>query len=164
MSNTTTTQPNDDMQPARRKKRPGPVVGLAITGVMIFAFGISVGSAGKSSTAAGSTPTATVTKTVETPGPTTTVTAPAPVPPPPPGPATTISESGIYVVGVDIAAGKYKTTEGGGYFAILKDPTAPTDDVANILTNDNPRGQAFVTLKAGQGFETTGSMTWVKVD
>jgi hypothetical protein len=45
---------------------------------------------------------------------------------------------------------------------VLKDPAGSTSDVNNIVTNDNPNGQAFVTLKAGEGFSTQ-RLTWEKV-
>lgn len=82
------------------------------------------------------------------------------------GPADEVSKSGVYVVGEDIKAGKWKTdgkiNEGSfaGYFAILADPTGSTSDIDNIVTNDNPEGQAFATLKDGQGLENN-NLHWV---
>ena len=42
------------------------------------------------------------------------------------------------------------------------DPTGSTSDVDNIITNDNPEGQAFATLEDGQGLENN-NLHWVKV-
>jgi len=82
------------------------------------------------------------------------------------GPAEEITKSGIFVAGTDIKAGKWKSdgklsqARMGGYFAILADPTGSTSDVDNIITNDDPEGQAFATLDPGQGLENT-NLHWV---
>jgi len=95
--------------------------------------------------------------TVTAPAVTVTAEPPAPVVT---GPAEEITKSGIFVVCQDIKAGKWKTdgkiseARSSGYFAILADPTGSTSDVDNILTNDNPDGQAFATLEDGQGLES----------
>lgn len=109
--------------------------------------------------------TVKVTETMSVP---VTVTAEPPAPPVPAGPAVTVSKSGIFVVGTDIKAGKWKSdgkvdkSRASGYFAILADPTGSTSDVDNILTNDNPEGQAFATLSDGQGLENNNlNWTWI---
>jgi ABC-type Fe3+-hydroxamate transport system substrate-binding protein len=159
----------------RKGGRKKLIIGGAVLAVLVIGgIGAAAGK-GSSSAAAPTEVTKTVTapaappvtKTVTVTAPPVTVTAPAPPPvtvtvaPPAPvvvGPAEKITKSGIYVVGKDIKAGKWRT-DGGGYFAILADPTASTSDVDNILTNDNPDGQAFATLEDGQGLETN-RMTW----
>ena len=107
-------------------------------------------------------------KVTETKSVPVTVTAEPPAPPVPTGPAVTLSKSGTFVVGTDIKAGKWKSdgkidgSRSSGYFAILKDPTGSTSDVDNILTNDNPEGQAFATLSDGQGLENNNlKWTWI---
>src|SRR5664279_544696 len=102
--------------------------------------------------------------------PAVTVTAPpaATTAPVAAGPAAEITRSGVYVVGVDIQAGKWKSdgkidrSRAPGYFAVLADPAGSTSDVNNILTNDNPEGQAFATLVDGQGFENN-NLHWTLV-
>lgn len=154
--------------PAKKKSRKWMwIAGLVVTAVVGIAIGsASAGSKAPVQAAAPSPVTVTaaapapVTVTAAAP-PTVTVTAPPPAPAAPAatGSATEITKSGTYVVGVDIKAGKWKS-DGKinkslhvGYFAILADPTGSTSDVDNILTNDNPEGQAFATLEEGQGLE-----------
>jgi hypothetical protein len=168
--------------PATKKKGKGRK--FAVAGVLTAAVltGVLIGKGGSGSTAdAAAAPvtapeTVTFTKVVPTTV-TKTVLAPPPAPvtvtvePPKPvvvGPAEEITKSGVYVVGTDIKAGKWKTdgkiSAGSyvGYFAILADPTGSTSDVDNIITNDNPEGQAFATLEDGQGLENN-NLHWVKV-
>jgi hypothetical protein len=154
------------------QRKKAIIIGGITAGILLIGGIAAAGNKG-SSTAASAAPTeVTKTVTVTAPpktvaGPTVTVTASPPAPvtvtvqPPAPvvvGPAEKITKSGVYVVGKDIKAGKWKT-DGGGYFAILADPTGSTSDTDNILTNDNPDGQAFATVQDGQGLETN-RMTW----
>lgn len=69
---------------------------------------------------------------------------------------------GMYIVGKDIAPGKYKS-EGGdmGYWARL---SGFSGDLSNVLANANPQGPAIVEIKAtDKGFQTFGNGTWTKV-
>jgi hypothetical protein len=69
---------------------------------------------------------------------------------------------GTYIVGRDIAPGKYKS-EGGdmGYWARL---SGFTGDMGNILANANPQGPTIVVIKpTDKGFQTSGNGTWTKV-
>jgi hypothetical protein len=160
--------------------RKGIIIGGVAAAVVLVA-GIAAAANGSTKTEAVAAPaSAPVTVTVTAPAPapvTVTETAPPPAPvtvteaPPAPvvvGPAEEITKSGIYVVGQDIKAGKWKSdgkiSEGkySGYFAILADPTASTSDVDNIITNDNPEGQAFATLEDGQGLENN-NLHWVYI-
>ena len=109
--------------------------------------------------------------TVTAPPVTVTTAAQAPVVPAPSvetGPVDEITKSGTFIVGTDIQPGQYKTdgkispSKSVGYFAVLNDPMGDKFDVDNIVTNDNPEGQAFVTLEAGQGLNTE-NLHWVRV-
>jgi hypothetical protein len=171
MTSTSTFANPQPPQDAAPKKRTGrKILAYGAVSLTSLFIGMGIGGAGTAApTAAGPAPTPdTVTKTVEVPGPVQTKTVEAPAPaapapaPAPAGPKTTISEDGTWIVGKDVAPGKYKST-GGGYYAILKDPMGDVHDVANIVTNGNPEGQAFVTLKAGQGFLTERNGAWEKV-
>jgi hypothetical protein len=91
-------------------------------------------------------------------------TNPPAAPAKPPGPATLISD-GTYQVGVDMAAGRYKTP-------------GPTDDLfrncywqrtrddsgqfGSIIANGNTQGPGSVTVKTGEFFQTSGGCTWTK--
>jgi len=63
---------------------------------------------------------------------------------------------GIYEVGSDIKAGKYKT-EGGSdcYYAILN-----STDTSDIADNGDVSGPAFVTVRDGQYLELSGCAEW----
>lgn len=78
-------------------------------------------------------------------------------PPVPAGPATTISSTGgVYEVGVDIVAGKWKTSgEGKCYWSRKKN-----DDSQDIISNHYQAGPAAVSVKAGELFETQNCGTW----
>jgi hypothetical protein len=112
----------------------------------------------------------TITVTVPAPPPetvTVTVAAPPPQVPAEPvepvGPLTTFG-AGVWEVGVDIAAGKYKTTGTDGYgcyYARLKQNDGSLSD---ILNNGFVQGPATVTIKQSDGyFETSGCEDWVQV-
>lgn len=79
----------------------------------------------------------------------------------PVGPANTIEE-GHWTVGVDVAAGTYKTespVSGHCYWGIYKAGTNKSD----IIANDNVAGgYPVVTLKKGQEFTNQGCGTFVK--
>ncbi|MGW1775044.1 hypothetical protein [Streptomyces sp. NPDC002104] len=74
-------------------------------------------------------------------------------------------KAGMLKVGVDIAPGTYKsagsTEDGSGcYWERTKDATGSLD---TIIANDNPEGQAVVTIAAGDGFfKTTDCQDWKK--
>ncbi|MFF3215185.1 hypothetical protein ACFYYB_31650 [Streptomyces sp. NPDC002886] len=66
-------------------------------------------------------------------------------------------KGGMLKVGVDIAPGTYKsagsTEDGSGcYWERTKDATGSLD---TVIANENPEGQAVVTIAAGDGFFTT---------
>lgn len=74
-------------------------------------------------------------------------------------------KAGMLKVGVDIAPGTYKSagsTEGGTgcYWERTKDASGSTD---SIIANENPTGQAIVTIAPGDGyFKTTDCQDWKK--
>jgi hypothetical protein len=73
--------------------------------------------------------------------------------------STTTFGEGTYIVGVDIAPGTYQSKGGDGcYWARER---AFTGGLTSILANDNPTGQAIVTIKAGdRGFTSNGCAAW----
>jgi Skp family chaperone for outer membrane proteins len=71
--------------------------------------------------------------------------------------ANTVSGDGVYKVGADIKAGTYKTPgRGDCYYAVLN-----SSDTMDIATNNNVSGPAYVTVHAGQYFESSGCADWV---
>lgn len=84
----------------------------------------------------------------------------------PAGPAREMT-GGVYQVGVDVQAGRYKTPGppaddlvGLCYWARLKDDTG---DFESIISNGNVQGPGSVTVKKGEFVELTGACTWTKV-
>jgi hypothetical protein len=148
----------------------GLVVGLAV--------GAGIGAGGAATTTSAAAAPATVTVTAPAPAPrTVTVTAPAPAPQTvtvtaaptteaaPAGPLTTFSD-GVYEVGTDIVAGKYKTP-GPGSTDILDSCYMEVGDgsgsLGGIDQNDNLTGPGVVTVKKGKVFKVSGGCTWTKV-
>ena len=99
-------------------------------------------------------------------GTTAAATAPAnAAPAKPSGPLTQFGD-GTYEVGVDVAAGRYKTPGSGGqgiweacYWERAKNDTG---DLGSIISNENLQGPGVVTLKKGEFFKTTGGCGWTK--
>jgi len=68
---------------------------------------------------------------------------------------------GTYIVGKDIAPGKYKC-DGGGYWARLSGFSGEFHD---IIANDNTEGPTIVEiLESDIGFQTWGNGTWTKIE
>lgn len=87
--------------------------------------------------------------------------------PAPAAPADAGVGDGVYEVGADLPAGKYKTAgadEGqlfvNCYYARLKHNDG---SVGDILQNNNVKGKATISLKVGEYFQTTGCQGWTKV-
>lgn len=83
----------------------------------------------------------------------------------PSGPLTQFGD-GQYEVGVDIAAGRYKTPGSGGsgimescYWERAKNDSG---DFGSIISNENLQGPGTVSLKAGEFFKTNGGCNWTK--
>lgn len=75
----------------------------------------------------------------------------------PAGPATTIaSVGGVYEVGVDIVAGKWKAPGEGKCYWSRK----TNNDSQDIIDNHYQAGPAAVVLKSGELFETQNCGTW----
>ncbi len=170
-----TPPPPPVVKPVKARRRwPWAVGGLAL-GLLIGSVSGAAGSSTATVTAAAAAPARTVTVTAPAPPPETiTVTVPAPPPvqadPPaaaaPSGPLTTFGD-GVWEVGVDVAAGKYKTAGPGSdgigmcYHARLKNNDGSLGD---IIDNNISQGPVTVTIKPGDGyFETNGCQDWVKV-
>lgn len=143
--------------------RPTAAVGAA--GLIVgLAVGLLIGFAAAQDTlsppvsrAAQRPATVTVTMPPVTRVVTVTVTPPAP-PPPPPGPRQSFGD-GLWEVGVDVAAGKYKTDGGGScYHAVLRSP-----DGFDIESNKIGSGPRTIVVKAGQYLETSRCGTWTLV-
>ena len=143
-----------------------------LAGFAIFGLGAAVGAAGSGdTTASASNPQPTVTVSGE-PGaeitvtaPPVTVTAPAPAPKtvtaPPPGPASVMTEDGIYLVGVDIKPGTYKSgPDGDCYWARLKNTEG---DLDSIIANHNGGNSVVTIRKTDKAFETSRCGEWKKV-
>lgn len=91
------------------------------------------------------------------------ITTQAPAPPKPTAAPLVTIDDGVWTVGVDVPAGKYRVVEriaGTCYWAIYRSDT----NQETIISNDLPSGgRPTVTIKRGQDFETSGCGTWEKV-
>lgn len=152
-------------EPARPPRRWPWLVGGVAAGLLV---GGGVGATAFPSTVEVAAPPVVVTAPAPPPE-TVTVTVAAPAPPAPSaaaepaGPLTTFA-SGVWEVGVDIAAGKYKTTGTDGYgcyYARLRGDEGSLDD---IISNGFVQGPATVTVRPSDAyFETSGCEDWVRV-
>lgn len=73
-----------------------------------------------------------------------------------------IDSDGTYIVGTDVAAGKWRSSGGDGfcYWARL---SAFTGTLNAIIANDLTEGRTIVTIRStDKGFETTGCGTWTR--
>jgi hypothetical protein len=84
-----------------------------------------------------------------------------------PAPTETGVGEGVYEVGADLPAGKYKTAGAVPtdaiplcYYARLKHNDGTFGD---IISNDSSTGQLIVTVKVGEFFKTSGCQGWAKV-
>lgn len=108
-------------------------------------------------------PTGTAATSVYVPEPTTTKPAPTAAPTKPAGPRTSFGE-GVWEVGVDIAAGKYKTTGSDGYGCYYARLKTGDGSLGDIIDNNDTDGPATVTIKSSDGyFDTSGCAAWSKV-
>lgn len=100
---------------------------------------------------------------IPVPSPVMFVPPPSATPPAPATPAVPTIEDGIWTVGLDIPAGRYRVTSAVGgrcYWKISKSGT----NGADIIANDIPGGgRPTVTLKAGQDFTSSDCGTWAKI-
>lgn len=73
-------------------------------------------------------------------------------------------EDGVWTVGTDIPAGRYRTTEAVGSRCYWQISKTGGDSVMDIINNDLPGGgRPQVTLKKGQDFKTSDCGKWRKV-
>lgn len=106
-------------------------------------------------------------ETTDTSAPgTSTSEPPAPAAANPPGPARTM-DGGVYQVGVDVRAGRYKTpgppaddSNGWCYWARHADDSGA---IESIIANGNTEGPGSVTVRRGEFVEVTGGCTWTRV-
>ena len=148
-------------------KRRGRVAVPLLVGAVSLAIGLAIGTAANRPTAQPTSATVAAAPTpqqVNTPttAPKTSAavkTSPAKAPPPPPPSIT----DGMWTVGVDFPAGRYRTTANVGsdcYWEIDRSGTNGHD----IVDNDLPSGgRPSVTLKKGQDFKTQDCGKWSKV-
>ena len=151
-----------------KKKRPILLIMLvAVLGVLALCVGgtVIIGLATDNAEKAAGTPAVTTTAGAQPAVVATTPAAPAPTtkPAPPPPPAPPSVEDGVWTVGTDMPAGRYRTTanvQSGCYWAITKTGTNGQDIIANGLPSG---GRPSVTLKVGQDFETQDCGKWSKI-
>jgi hypothetical protein len=150
--------------PQAPKARIHPVsIVMAVTGIATCIIGgITAIGAATGNPAAGTSPSpvyVTVTPAGATGASQPPQAAPKTSPPKPPPPTI---EDGIWTVGADMPAGRYRVTanvSSGCYWAITK--TGSNGD--DIISNDLPSGgRPTVTLKAGQDFTSQDCGTWAK--
>ena len=77
----------------------------------------------------------------------------------PSGPLTAFGD-GTYEVGVDVAAGRYKTP--GGSWCYWERARNDSGDFGSIISNDNLQGPGTVSNRPGEFFKTSGGCQWTK--
>jgi len=156
------SQPLPTRKPARRGVPTLLAAGIGVGGLLVGCLAGALIGAGMGDTPAATPgaqpPAATgVAATTAAGKPATTQAAP------PPPPAAPTVEDGVWTVGVDIPAGRYRTTAAvpaDCYWSITKTGSNGTD----IIANDIPGGgRPTVTVKAGQDFTSARCGTWTKV-
>ncbi|WP_409470692.1 hypothetical protein [Streptomyces sp. HC307] len=166
--------PRPPQAPTGKPSRRKAWLTHGVTALVALVIGAATGGGDESGSATDSarpTPAVTVTKTADAPAPepAVTVTEKVTVTPKPakePGPAASVEGDGMYLVGEDMKAGTYKTAGPADsvipncYWARLKDASG---EFGSIIANDNAQGQARVTVRNGEYFETSGCATWQKV-
>lgn len=136
----------------------GLVVGLVIMAIATPSQPTTIEATAPTVTKTVTQPGPTVTQAVEVPGEETTVTVKAA----PPKPEVAFGP-GAWLVGEDIAPGKYKTAEEVGEGCYWEITTGPNGDdiVANQFVAESG-GIQRVTLKKGQQFDSNDCGDWVK--
>jgi hypothetical protein len=137
------------------------VGGIAIVMSLGIAGAGGLANSGKPVSADVATVTTTVTITAPAVASSATTTQPAATKPPPP-PAPTI-EDGVWTVGTDFPAGKYRVKENVQdtcYWEITKSGTNGSSIVENDIVTG---GRPTVTLRKGQDFKSQDCGIWVKI-
>lgn len=134
-----------------------PWLVLTVAGVVVTAVAAIVGTVASSSSSDGEPPAATrVTITAtqfETKTVTETVTAT-----PPPGPKSQFSD-GLFIVGVDVQPGTYRTegpngrNAGGCYWS-------RSDAGGEVIQNGRVNEPGSVTVRKGERIDSAGCLTW----
>jgi len=153
------------VQPPAKKSRKGKIIGGAVA---VLALG---GIIGAMTGGGDDKPLAPIGSGVAPQGGGDAGQPAAPLPPTsgapaaPAGPATTFRD-GVYEVGVDIEAGRYRTDGPDPssyfpscYYARLANDSGNFDA---IKANNNIQGPGSVTLSAGEFVEASGGCTWTK--
>jgi len=147
-------------QPKRRRTWPWVLIGLVVLLVLGCAgLGAIIAGGGPSNNGIDGEPSGKLSRHVAGSGP---VAKPKPKAK---AKAKTIGE-GLWLVGEDVPAGRYKTSGARDesiplcYWHVAKDDTDNTILVQGL--NDKPGEQGRVTLKSGQYFKTSGCADWVK--
>ena len=153
--------------PTRRRRWPWLTGGLVVGLLLGVAIGQGMGGDAATATAP-TTATAPSPATVAAPAPESVpVDAPAPAAPAQPaGPETTVSD-GTYEVGVDMAAGRYKTDgpSAGSMTGMCYWQRSSNDsgEFDAIIANEIVQGPGSVTVKSGEFATLSGDCTWTKV-
>ena len=151
--------------PTRRRRWPWLTGGLAVGLLLGVAIGQGMGGDPATATAPSTAPSPA---TVAAPAPeSVTIEAPAPAAPAQPaGPETTVSD-GTYEVGVDMAAGRYKTDgpSAGSITGMCYWQRSSNDsgEFDAIIANEIVQGPGSVTVKSGEFATLSGDCTWTKV-
>jgi len=141
--------------PPKRRIHPLSVVFFAAGLIMFFIGVISTASGGTGATPTTVSSPSPVVVYVTQPGAATAAAATKPAP--------LHIEDGVWTVGTDLPAGRYRATanvSSGCYWSITKSGT----NGETIIANDIPGGgRPSVTLKAGQDFTSQECGTWAKI-
>lgn len=155
--------PQQQPEPPHRKSRGKTfaLIGAGVLGVVIVASAVSGGGNDVAPASTTRTTTTAPATNAWVPAPTTTTTN-APVPA---GPAKSAAE-GVYEVGTDLAAGRFKTTGPDPSDMIpscyWERSRNDSGEFNSIIANDNISGPGSLTLKSGEFVKFSGSCTWTK--
>lgn len=183
------TAPARPPSPSPGKRRPLGLLrwfGLAVGAVLLLMIGVGIGGSGQQTPIAAPVDSSSgdaeriatleqqvadlqrTNQDLQTRLDTRTEAPAAPVVPAAPvetGPATTVSD-GTYEVGVDLAAGRYKTdgpTESSfAGMCYLERSSDDSGELTSIIANDNIQGPSSLTVKDGEFAKFSGGCTWTR--
>jgi hypothetical protein len=142
-------------------RRPGwktPVIVIACL-LIGFLVGTAAHPSAKPAPSSGTAQTG-ATPAADPPAPTPVQAAAAP--PAPAGPATSVDD-GVYEVGAEMAAGKYRSPSSDDEKLCLWERLKENDgSLGDIAQQEVGAGNYTATLKAGEYFKTQGCGTWTK--
>lgn len=151
-------QPPPQQQPPQqppKKRRNWPwIVGMIVLAFIVLGVVAAI-------TNPNPTGSATATETAGAPA-----TAAAKAPAKPAGPAGTMND-GVYQVGVDVQAGRYKTTgppaDNPMNMCYWSRASNDSGEFEAIIANGTPQGPGSLSVKRGEFVELSGGCTWTKV-